>query len=82
MICPAPQMLQIMTLMTSCHLEPKRFQMVYPQASRAANLALIEGVKDARPTLHPMKPLIIFDENKDLTNELKSIYHIKEQNLV
>ena len=75
-------MLQAMKLMSDCHLEPKRFQLVYPQAAKAANLVLIEGVKDARPMLMPMKPLIVFDENQDLTNELKSIYHIQEQNSV
>ena len=81
-IYPAQQMLQAMKLMSDCHLEPKRFQLVYPQAAKAANLVLIEGVKDARPMLMPMKPLIVFDEKQDLTNELKSIYHIQEQNSV
>ena len=81
-IYPAQQMLQVMKLMTACHLEPKRFQLVYPRITKPANLVLIEGIKDARPMLHPMKPLIIFDEKQDLTNELKAIYHITEQNPV
>ena len=77
-VYPAPQMLHVMNLMKACHLEPKRFQLVYPQAEKAANLVLIEAVKDAKPTLQPMPPLIIYDENFLLTNGLKSIYHIKE----
>ena len=81
-IYPAAQMMYAMDIMKSCHLEPKRFQMVYPQGDKPANLVLIEGVKDARPTLQPMSPLIIYDKNQDLTNELKSIYHIEEQNMV
>lgn len=81
-IYPVQHMLSVMNLMAVQHLEPKRFQLVYPQADGAANLVLIEGVKDARPSLHPMKPLVIFDEKKDLTNELKSIYHISEQTMV
>ena len=81
-VYPAPQMLHAMMLMVKCHLEPKRFQLVYPYAHKEANLVLIEGIKDAKPTLQPMKPLIIYQENKDLTNELKSIYHIEEQNPV
>ena len=81
-VYPAPQMLYIMDLMTTCHLEPKRFQLVYPQESKPANLVLIEAVKDAKPTLQPMPPLIIYDENFHLTNGLKSVYHIKEQNPV
>ena len=42
MVYPAPQMLQAMELMRRCHLEPKRFQMVYPQENKPANLVLIE----------------------------------------
>ena len=82
MVYPAPQMLQAMEMMRRCHLEPKRFQLVYPRENKPANLALIEGVKDARPTLKPMAPLIIYDNSMHLTNKLKSIYHIQEQNPV
>ena len=71
-----------MDRMAACHLEPKHFRLVYPQVSKPANLVLIEGVKDAKPTLQPMKPLIVYRENLDLTSELKSIYHIEEQNSV
>ena len=81
-VYPAPQMLYVMDLLSACHLEPKRFQMVYPQIGKPANLVLIEAVKDAKPTLHPMPPLIVYDENFLLTNKLKSIYHIEEQNTV
>ena len=81
-IYPACQMLHAMMLMSACHLEPKRFRLIYPQQSKPANLVMIEGVKDARPLLHPMKPLVIFDEHQGLTNELKSIYHMEEQNSV
>ncbi|MBR0513781.1 MAG: methyltransferase [Clostridia bacterium] len=81
-IYPAAQMFQMMTAMKACHIEPKHFRLIYPRMTSPANLVMIEGVKDAKPGLHPMKPLIIFEENQDLTNELKSIYHIQEQNLV
>lgn len=82
MVYPAPQMLQAMEQMRRCHLEPKRFQLIYPRENKPANLVLIEGVKDARPTLKPMAPLIIYDNSMHLTNKLKSIYHIEEQNPV
>ena len=81
-VYPAPQMLYVMKLMEECHLEPKRFQLIYPDEKKPANLVLIEGVKDAKPTLQPMKPMIIYDQNNILTNELKSIYHIDKQNKV
>ena len=78
-VYPAPQMLYIMKLLQKHHLEPKRFQLVYPYIHKPANLVLIEAVKDARPTLHPMKPLVIYEKEGGLTNELKSVYHLQEQ---
>ena len=79
MVYPAPQMLFLMKSMQSRHLEPKRFRLVYPYADKPANLVLIEAVKDAKPMLHPMPPLIIYSKDGSLTNELKSVYHIDEQ---
>lgn len=77
-VYPAPQMLHVMKALQAHHLEPKRFRMVYPRADRAANLVLIEAMKDAKPMLHPQPPLIIYRENGSLTDELKSVYHITE----
>ena len=78
MVYPAPQMLQAMDLMQQAHLEPKRFQMVYPYEDKPANLVLIEAVKDAKPTLHPRPPLIIYTKDRSLTNRLKSVYHMDQ----
>ena len=77
MVYPAPQMLFLMKKLQSHHLEPKRFQLVYPYADKPANLVLLEAVKDAKPTLHPMPPLIVYQRDGTLTNDLKSVYHMK-----
>ena len=79
-VYPAPRMLHIMQLMQKAHLEPKRFQLVYPDEEKPANLVLIEAVKDAKPMLHPMEPLIIYTKDHSLTNRLKSVYNMQEQN--
>ena len=76
LVYPAPQMLYLMESLQAHHLEPKRFRLVYPRADKPANLVLVEAVKDARPTLHPMPPLVIYKADGSLTNELKSVYHI------
>ena len=76
LVYPAAQMLYLMKLLQKHHLEPKRFRLVYPYIHKPANLVLLEAVKDARPTLHPLKPLIIYEENGNLTKELKSVYHL------
>ena len=78
LVYPAAQMFSLMTELRTAHLEPKHFRLVYPDVRHGANLVLVEAVKDARPLLQPMPPLIICNENGDLTNELKSIYHMQE----
>ena len=75
-VYPVQQMLYIMKKLQDYHLEPKRFRLVYPNEQKNANLVLIEAVKDAKPTLHSLPPLIIYQKDGSLTNELKSVYHI------
>lgn len=75
-IYPATDMLTLITALQMSHLEPKRIRLVYPYADRPANLVLLEAVKDAKPGLHHMPPMIIYTEKDHLTNELKSVYHI------
>lgn len=78
LVYPAAQMFSLMTELQREHLEPKRFRLVYPDLNHPANLVLLEAVKDARPRLHPLPPLLIYDQIGNLTNELKSIYHMQE----
>ena len=78
LVYPAAQMFSLMTALRTAHLEPKHFRLVYPDINHSANLVLMEAVKDARPLLQPMPPLIVCEENGNLTNELKSIYHMEE----
>ena len=81
-VYPASRMLHLMRQMQEEHLEPKRFQLVYPNEEKPANLVLIEAVKDAKPMLHPLEPLIIYGKDRSLTNRLRSVYNIDEQNTV
>ena len=82
LIYPAAQMLELMEALRCHQLEPKRFRLVYPAEDKPARLVLIEAVRGARPLLHPMPPLILYNADGSLTNELKSIYHISEQTVV
>ena len=76
MVYPSSRMLDLMNALQAHHLEPKHFRLVYPRADKPANLVLIEAVKDAKPMLHPMPPLIIYEADGSLTNNLKSVYHM------
>lgn len=78
MVYPAPRMLEAMQALSDAHLEPKRFRLIYPYADKAANLVLIEAMKDAKPMLHPEPPLIVYERDGSMTAELKRIYHIMD----
>ena len=82
LVYPAPQMLELMDQLRKNRLEPKHFRLVYPYIDRSPVLVLLEAVKDARPMLHPLPPLILYNQDRSLTNELKSIYHVDEQTKV
>lgn len=78
MIYPVPRMLEAMMALSKAHLEPKRFRLIYPYAEKAANLVLIEAMKDARPMLHPEPPLIVYQTDGSMTDELRRIYHFTD----
>ena len=78
MVYPAPRMLEAMTALSRARLEPKRFRLIYPYADKAANLVLIEAMKDAKPMLHPEPPLVVYEKDGSMTAELKRIYHITD----
>lgn len=63
LVYPAPRMLQLMEQLEEAHLAPKHFRLVYPAAHKPANLVLVEAQKDAKPMLHPMPPLIIYEQD-------------------
>ncbi len=75
LIYPAPMMLSLMNDLARAALTPKRFRLVYPRADKPANLVLVEAVKDARPTLQPEPPLIVYEQDGSMTETLRKIYH-------
>ncbi|MFH1880512.1 MAG: tRNA1(Val) (adenine(37)-N6)-methyltransferase [Bacillota bacterium] len=74
MTFPSHRMLELFDCMRQNHLEPKRLRMVCAKASKAPYLLLAEGVKNARPMLHWLPPLIVYNEDGTETGELKRIY--------
>lgn len=75
LIYPAPMMLSLMNDLSRAALIPKRFRLIYPRVDKPANLVLVEAVKDARPTLQPEPPLIVYEQDGTMTLELRKIYH-------
>lgn len=58
-----PQRLgEIISLMRQYKLEPKRIRMVHPRAHLEANMVLIEAMKDGKPEVRMLPPLIVYNE--------------------
>jgi len=74
MVFPAPRALELMDGLRARRLEPKRLRMGCAKASKAPYLLLIEAVKNARPMLHWLPPLVVYHEDGTETEELKAIY--------
>lgn len=69
------RLVDIFSLLRKYHLEPKKMKIVYPKKGKEPNLLLIEAVKNAKPFLKIQKPLFIYNENGEYTDEVLNIYH-------
>ena len=60
--------------MRKYNIEPKRIQFVHSKTNQQPVLLLIEGVKNAKPFLKIDKPLYIYDDNGNYSDEIYKIY--------
>ena len=75
-IClPAIRALALWDGMRARRLEPKRVQMVSAKATKEPYLLLTEGIKNARPSLRWMPPMIACREDGSATEALNALYH-------
>jgi tRNA1(Val) A37 N6-methylase TrmN6 len=65
----------IIALMRKYKIEPKRMRLVYPKQGAEANMVLIEGIRDGKPDLRVLPPLIVYNENGTYCDEIYSIYY-------
>lgn len=56
-------------------IEPKNIRFVYPKINKDPNLVLIKAVKNSKKFLKVEKPLIIYNENNEYTEEVYKIYN-------
>ncbi|MDR9857609.1 tRNA1(Val) (adenine(37)-N6)-methyltransferase [Paenibacillus sp. VCA1] len=71
-----PQRLgEIVTLMRQYRLEPKRMRFVHPRAHLEANMVLIECIREGKPDVRLLPPLIVYDEHNQYCPEIMEIYY-------
>lgn len=68
------RLMDILILMRTYRLEPKRLQFIYPKANKDANMILIEGIKDGKPGgLKTLPPFVVYNENGSYSAEMDKI---------
>ncbi len=65
---------EIISMMTSYKLEPKRMRLVYPYVDREPNMVLIEGVRGGKSRIQVEKPLIVYEKPGVYTSEILEVY--------
>lgn len=65
---------EIMNTMTKYRLEPKRMRLVYPYADREPNMLLVEGVRGGNQGMTVEKPLIVYEDVNEYTEEVRALY--------
>ncbi|MCY9669247.1 tRNA1(Val) (adenine(37)-N6)-methyltransferase [Paenibacillus alginolyticus] len=75
MVHRATRLIDICCLMRQYRLEPKRIRYVHARAGEEAMMVLIEGMKDGKPEIRTLPPLIVYDDNQEYCKELKEIYY-------
>ncbi len=68
------RLIELISAMRGCGLEPKRMKLVHPFAERDANMVLLEAVKGGRCFLTVEPPVIVFQSPGMYSREIREIY--------
>lgn len=74
----ANRLMDMLHAMRTHRLEPKRLRLVYPKAGKEANTLLIEGIKDGKPDLKILPPLVVYGEDGEYTEEVRELLYGKK----
>ena len=74
-VFPAQRMLELCDALRKSRLEPKRIRMVCAHVDDPPYLVMVEAMKNAKPQLLWMPPLVVYNKDGSTTDEIKRIYH-------
>ena len=77
MIHKTERLVEIFSLMRKHKVEPKRIRFIHPNVNEAPNLVLVEGARSGRAFLKVEKPLYVYKENGEYTDDIKEIYGLE-----
>lgn len=76
-VFPAQRMLELCDALRKARLEPKKIRMVCAHVDKPPYLVMVEAMKNAKPQLLWMPPLVVYHSDGSETEEIKQIYHHK-----
>lgn len=74
-VFPAQRMLELCDALRLHKLEPKRIRMVCAHVDKPPYLVMVEAMKNAKPSLLWMPPLVVYHADGSETDEIQRIYH-------
>ena len=74
------RLVDIIWTMRKYGLEPKTLRFIQPKASEKPNLLLLECIKGGNTELKFQKPLVVYNNNGEYTDEIYEIYGMTKEN--
>lgn len=74
MIHKPHRLIEIVELLKKYKMEPKRIRFVHAYQKKDANMLLIEAIRNGKPMVKIEKPLIIYEDVNQYTDEIYEIY--------
>lgn len=68
------RMIDIIATMKKHNIEPKKIRLIYPKVNMESNILLIEGVKNGKPGLKVLPPLLSHDSDNEYTDQIKEYF--------
>lgn len=81
MVHRATRLIDMISLMRTYGIEPKRMRLVHPRKEAEPNLVLMEGIRGGKPELRISPPLIVYEQGEEYCDELYEIYFGKRDSL-
>jgi tRNA1(Val) A37 N6-methylase TrmN6 len=74
MVHKPSRLVEILSMMKQYRLEPKRIRFVHPRADAEANMVLIEAIRDGKPEVRLLPPLIVYKNATEYCKELVDVF--------
>jgi len=74
MIYPASRTAELLCEMRGFHLEVKRLRFIHSRLTGEAQLLLVEALKEGRPQVQVLPPLVLYDTQGEYTPEARQLF--------